>query len=1060
MQTRKVKKVLILGSGALKIGQAGEFDYSGSQALKALKEEGIQTVLVNPNIATVQTDEGLADKVYFLPVTPYFVARVIEREKPDSIAPSFGGQTALNCGIELARAKVLSRYRIRVLGTSIQSIKDTEDRERFRKRLVSMHVASPRGKSIENVAQGLRFAQEIHYPVFVRLGFALGGQGSGIARTNAELKRLLTQALHQTKSVLVEEYLEGWKEIEYEMMRDEAGNCISVCNMENVDAMGIHTGESIVVAPSQTLTNEEYHLLREVCQNVVQSLQIVGECNVQLALSPNSSEYRVIEVNARLSRSSALASKATGYPIAFIAAKLGLGYLLPELENRVTKRTSAFFEPALDYVVTKIPRWDLQKFPRVKQEIGSEMKSVGEVMAIGRTFEESLQKAIRMLEKGLHGLVGDNNFTGDIRQYLETPNEKRILAAARALEEGWDVEELSRILHIDKWFLQKVKRVVQIADRLKTEQLTKELLLEAKQAGFSDWQIGAAIGKSELDTRNLRKQWNILPSIKQIDTMAAEWSATTNYLYSTYNGSSHDIERATRKSVIILGSGGYRIGSSVEFDWCCMNAVKAARQLGYETILINYNPETVSTDFDECDRLYFDELSWERVMDIYEFEQPEGMIVSMGGQIANTIAFKCRNEHIRILGTNPKSIDRAENRVKFSQLLDELGVNQPLWRELQTIGEAKRFAQKVSYPVLIRPSYVLSGEAMVVVYEEGELEKYLERAARVSPEYPVVISKFFTNAKEIELDAVAQQGKIISAIVSEHIEPAGTHSGDSFIVTPSQRVYGQTLREIETIGEKIAQALEITGPFNIQFLAKDQVVQVIECNLRSSRSFPFVSKVHRINLAAQATKAMLGEKLAPVEKTEHRMYVGVKAPQFSYARLKGADPLPSVDMASTGEVGCLGVDLEEAFLKAAISVGTNPPEKSIMVSIGGDKQKYELLDSVRTLHEMEYKLFGTVDTAKFFVKQGIPMKHIYKIQESREPNVGTYMKKKKIDFLISIPRENQNPKSKSAYMMRRAAVDSHIPLLTNTKVVKVMVRALKKYPTQDQLGVREWREYR
>ncbi len=1060
MQKNKIKKTLVLGSGALKIGQAGEFDYSGSQALKSLKEERIETVLINPNIATVQTDEGLADKIYFLPITPYFVIRVIERERPDSIALSFGGQTALNCGLELAKQKILSRFHIRVLGTQIQSIEDTEDRELFRRKLKSIGVAAPRGKTVHSLAQGMRLAQRIGYPVFMRLGFALGGEGSGVARNAEDLKYLLIQAFQHTKAVLIEEYLEGWKEIEYEMMRDSQGNCIAICNMENIDAMGIHTGESIVVAPSQTLDNKEYHFLREICQKVVQSLKIVGECNVQLALSPKSFEYRVIEVNARLSRSSALASKATGYPIAFIAAKLGLGYALPELQNRVTKKTSAFFEPALDYVVTKIPRWDLQKFKNVKQEIGPEMKSVGEVMAIGRTFEESLQKAIRMLEKGLHGLVLDNNFSGDIKQYLETPHEKRILAAARAIEQGWSIDQLSALLKIDKWFLQKISNVVNIAKDIKQEKLSRELLLQAKQAGFSDWQVGNIIGKEELAVRSLRKKWNIVPFIKQIDTMAAEWPATTNYLYTTYNATKHDIEKASKKSVLILGSGGYRIGSSVEFDWCCMNAVKASQELGYETILINYNPETVSTDFDECDRLYFDELSLERVMDIYEFEQPEGMIVSMGGQIANTIAFKCHNQHLKILGTNPESIDRAENRAKFSKLLDELGIAQPRWRELQTIKEAKWFAGEVAYPVLIRPSYVLSGEAMVVVFEETELQKYLERAARVSPEYPVVISKFFTNAKEIELDAVAQQGEIISAIVSEHIELAGTHSGDSFIVTPSQRVYGQTLREIEAIAKKIAKALEITGPFNIQFLAKDQIVSVIECNVRSSRSFPFVSKVHHINLAAQATKAILGEKLSPAEKTEQRLYVGVKAPQFSYSRLKGADPLPSVDMASTGEVGCLGVDLEEAFLKAAISVGVDPPQKGILVSIGGDKQKYELLDSVKTLHEMGYALFGTEHTAKFFAKRKIPMQMLHKIQESKEPNVRTYMKKKKIDFLVSIPRENQNPKSKSAYMMRREAVDSNVPLLTNTKVVKVMVRALKKYPTQDQLGVREWREYR
>lgn len=1060
MPKTKVKKVLLLGSGALKIGQAGEFDYSGSQALKAFREEGIATVLINPNIATVQTDEGLADKVYFLPITPYFVNRVIEREKPDSIALSFGGQTALNCGVELAKTGVLSRFKVRVLGTSIQAIEDTEDRARFRRALGQIGVKAPKGKSIRTAAQGMQFAQEVGYPVFVRLGFALGGQGSGIARTNTELRLLLERVFSQSKEALIEEYLEEWKEVEYEMMRDKEGNDIAVCNMENMDAMGIHTGESIVVAPSQTLSNQEYHLLRRICRTIVEHLAIVGECNVQLALSPTCDEYRVIELNARLSRSSALASKATGYPIAYIAAKLALGYTLPELENRVTKKTSAFFEPALDYVVCKIPRWDLQKFPQVKPEIGPEMKSVGEVMAIGRTFEEALQKAVRMLEKGLHGLVGDNNFSDDLEQYLKTPTEKRILAAARAIAQGWSIEKLSALLHIDKWFLQRIQHIVEIEDTLKTQRLDANLLLEAKQAGFSDWQIGRFAGKSESAIRQLRKKWGIMPFIKQIDTMAAEWPATTNFLYTTYNASSHDVKPAGKNALLILGSGGYRIGSSVEFDWSAMQATQAARRLKRETIILNCNPETVSTDFDECDRLYFDELSLERVLDIYEFEQPEGMVVSMAGQIGNTIANKCADNHVHILGTNPRSIDRAENRAKFAKLLDELGIAQPPWRELNTIAKAAQFAKKVGYPVLIRPSYVLSGEAMVVVYEEAELQTYLERAARVSPEYPVVISKFITNAKEIELDGVAQKGEVAAAIVSEHIEPAGTHSGDSFIVTPSQRVYGKTLREVEAIGRKIAKALEITGPFNIQFLAKEQVVSVIECNVRASRSFPFVSKVHRINLAGLATRAMLGAKFAPFNKTEDRLYVGVKAPQFSYARLKGADPLPSVDMASTGEVGCLGVDLEEAFLKAAISVGTTPPRRNVLVSIGGEKQKYELFDSIRAMRAMGYRLFGTTDTAKFFAKRRIPMKALHKIQERREPNIATLMRNGKIDFLISIPREDQNPKSKSAYLVRRHAVDYGIPLLTSTHTVKLMIRALKKYPTQDQLGVREWREYR
>ncbi len=1055
-----VKKVLILGSGALKIGQAGEFDYSGSQAIKAFKEEGVETLLVNPNIATVQTDEGLADKIYFLPVTPDFVRRVIEKERPDSIALSFGGQTSLNCGLSLAKDGTLSRYKVKVLGTSVKSIEDTEDREKFRRKLESIKVSAPRGKTISSLKEGISFGRQARYPVFVRIGFALGGQGSGVARNERQLKELLAKTFSLAKTALIEEYLEGWKEVEYEMMRDQKGNCIAVCNMENVDAMGVHTGESIVVAPSQTLSNYEYHFLREICQKVVQSLEIVGECNVQLAISPNSGEYRVIEVNARLSRSSALASKATGYPIAFVAAKLSLGYTLEQLENRVTKKTKAFFEPALDYVVVKVPRWDLQKFRNVKEEIGSEMKSVGEVMAIGRTFEESLQKALRMLEKGIHGLLGDNNFSGGLKKYLATPNEKRIIAAARALEKGWSVPELSRILRIDKWFLQRIKNVVRLAKELKTKKLTKDLLLRSKQVGFSDWQIGHLVGSKEGDVRGLRKSWRIFPYVKQIDTMAAEWPASTNYLYTTYNGDSHDINKTKKQSVIILGSGAYRIGSSVEFDWCSMQAVKAARKAGFETIMLNCNPETVSTDFDECDRLYFDELSLERVMDIYEFEQPKGMVVSMAGQVGNNLAFKCHNERVRILGTDPASIDRAEDRAKFSKLLDKLGIAQPDWRQVSSLLQAKNFAKKVKYPVLLRPSYVLSGEAMVVVFEEAELKKYLEKAARVSPEYQVVVSKFLKDAKEIEMDAVAKNGRILASVISEHIEPAGTHSGDSFIVTPSQRVYVKTLREVQDIGRKIAQALKITGPFNIQFLAKDQDVLVIECNLRASRSFPFVSKVHGVNLASLAAEVLLGKKVSVnTGYSERARQVGVKAPQFSYSRLKGADPLPSVDMASTGEVGCLGKDLEEAFLKSAISVGIDPPQKSILVSVGGDKQRYELLDSVSLLYDMGYKLYGTDDTAKFYAKQKLPMKMLYKIQEPKEPNIGTFMAEKKIDFLISVPREGQGQKSKSSYAIRRLAVDLGIPLITNVNVAKLMARALKKYPTKDLLSVGEWREY-
>jgi len=1056
----KIKKTLILGSGALKIGQAGEFDYSGSQAIKAFKEEGVETVLINPNIATVQTDEGLADKVYFLPVIPHFVRRVIEKERPDSIALSFGGQTALNCGLALEKQNVFKQYSIQVLGTSIDSILATEDRDVFRQNLEKIKIEIPKGRAIKTIKQGLDFAKDAGYPVFVRLGYALGGQGSGIARSEKQLQEILKNAFNQSPSVLVEEYLEGWKEVEYEMMRDSKGNCIAICNMENIDSMGIHTGESIVVAPSQTLTNKEYHFLREISQKIVERFKIVGECNVQLALSPKSFDYRVIEVNARLSRSSALASKATGYPIAFVSAKIGLGYALSELENKVTKKTCAFFEPALDYVVIKVPRWDLQKFKNVKTQIGPEMKSVGEVMAIGRTFEETLQKAMRMLAKGLHGIVGDDLFNGDLEEHLRVPTEMRIIAAARALEKGWSIEKLSSLMQIDAWFLQKLVRIVDIKKELQQQKLTKDLMTKAKQAGFSDWQIGEFVDKKEAEVRELRKQWEILPKVKQIDTMAAEWPSQTNYLYTTYNAISHDIDFPKRKSVLILGSGAYRIGSSVEFDWCCVQAVRAAQKLGYETLMLNYNPETVSTDFDECDRLYFDELSMERVMDIYDLENPEGMIVSMGGQIPNNIAYKCHNANLKILGTNPQSIDRAENRAKFSRLLDELDIAQPPWRALSSIEKAKAFAKKVGYPVLIRPSYVLSGEAMVIVFQEQELEKYLQRATRVSLEYPAVISKFFTNAKEIELDAVAQDGKIIASIISEHVELAGTHSGDSFTVTPPQRVDSETLRTITLISKKIAKALAITGPFNIQFLAKTHQIRVIECNLRSSRSFPFVSKVHNINLAAAATQVILGERLEPLGQGEYLPYVGVKAPQFSFARLKGADPLPSVDMASTGEVGCFGLAPEEAFLKAAISVGITLPRKNILVSIGGEKQQYELLSRISALAKQKYILFGTEGTAKFFAGHGIPIKTLHKMQEKKEPNVATYMQQGKIDLLISIPREDHNPHSKPADDLRRAAIDCQVPLLTNTRTAKLFIRALLKYPSLEKLEIREWHEYR
>jgi carbamoyl-phosphate synthase large subunit len=1055
----KIKKTLILGSGALKIGEAGEFDYSGSQAIKALKEEGIKVILVNPNVATRQTDSDLADKIYFLPIDPYFIERIIKKEKPDSILLSFGGQTALNCGVKLARVGILNKYKVKVLGTQIKTIEETEDRNLFRKRLKEMGVKVPKGKVVKKIKEGLRWAEEIGYPVLLRTGYALGGKGSGLCRNEKELIKFLQKLFSYSKDVLIEEYLDGWKEIEYEMIRDKDGNTIAVCNMENIDPLGIHTGESIVVAPSQTLTNEEYHFLREVCKKIVNKLEIIGECNVQLALSPNSGDYRVIELNARLSRSSALASKASGYPLAFIGAKLSLGYSLWELENKITKITKAFFEPALDYVVIKIPRWDFEKFRRVEKEIGSEMKSVGEVMAIGRNFEESLQKAIRSLDKGYHGLVGNDLFFDNLKKSLKIPNEKRIMAIAKAIENGLKIEKISQLTKIDSWFLWKIKNIVNMKIKLEREKLTPQLIKEAKKLGFSDWQIGKLKGLEELEIRDIRKKYKILPVIKQIDTMAAEWPAKTNYLYLTYNGSENDLKLKKSKSIIILGSGAYRIGSSVEFDWCCCNALKTAKKLGYETVMINYNPETVSTDFDECDRLYFEELSLERVLDIYEFENPKGMIVSMGGQIPNNLAYKCFKLKLKILGTNPQSIDKAENRSKFSKLLDEKGIFQPPWHEFSSIDGAIKFAREIGYPILVRPSYVLSGQAMTIVFNQKELQKYLLRASRVSREYPVVISKFLRNAKEVEMDGVALRGRILKGIISEHIELAGVHSGDAYIITPPQKLNGITLRKINEISKKIVMALKITGPFNIQFLLKENNVSVIECNLRASRSFPFVSKVHKVNLAELATKAILNGNLEKIKNGVPK-YCGVKVPQFSFSRLKGADPLISVEMASTGEVGCLGENLNEAFLKSFISAGNNLPEKNVLISIGGEKPKKEFLESVKILSQIGYNLYGTIDTAKYYRNLGIKIKILYKIQERKEPNILTFLKNKKIDFFICILKERRDPYSKTAYIVRRTAIDYDVPFLSNIKVAKTLILALKKYRDLKNLKIKSYEEYK
>lgn len=1053
----EIKKVLLLGSGALKIGEAGEFDYSGSQAIKALKEENIEIILINPNIATVQTDQELADKVYFLPVTQYFVEKVIEKEKPDGILLSFGGQTALNCGIELKKSDILEKHDVEVLGTSLKSIQDSENRAKFRNRLESIDVKTPKSKPVENVEEGVKFAKKIGFPVMVRAAYELGGKGSGVVETEKGLEDRLSKIFSHTDQALVEESLKGWKEVEYEVVRDKKDNCITVCNMENMDPLGIHTGESIVVAPSQTLTNREYHKLRKIAIEVIRDLEVIGECNIQYALDPNSEDYRVIEVNARLSRSSALASKATGYPLAFIAAKLSLGYTLSELPNNVTKKTTACFEPALDYVVVKIPRWDLQKFKKVDNKIGSEMKSVGEVMAIGRKFEEALQKAIRMLQIGKHGFVGDSNHFENLDEILKNPTDERIFAVSKALEKGYPVEKLYDLTKIDPWFLCKCENIVEMKQELK-KRFDESKLRMAKRLGFSDFQIGSILNKNELEIREIRKEKNIVPVVKKIDTMAAEWPAKTNYLYLTYNGNEHDVEFSGDDSIIVLGSGAYRIGSSVEFDWCCVNTVKKASELGYNSIMVNYNPETVSTDYDVCEKLYFDELSLERVLDIYDLESPEGMIVSMGGQIPNTLAEKMRELDVNILGTLPEDIDRAEDRSKFSDMLDSIGIDQPEWRELSSKEEAKKFAREIGYPVMIRPSYVLSGSEMALSFDEEGLEDYLDRASRVSSEYPVVISKFLKGAKEIEIDAVAQDGNLKAGIISEHVENAGVHSGDSSVATPPQKVYVKTLKKVRNAANKISKSLNITGPFNIQFLAKDNEIKVIECNLRTSRSFPFVSKVHGINLIDLATKAILGEEMEDVEDTTMKLnHVGVKAPQFSFSRLRGSDPIPSVEMSSTGEVGCLGKSVEEAFLKSSLSVGMRLPEKNILVSVSGDQNRYKILESVRSLNEQGFNLYGTDDTAEFYRDKGIDLKKLYKIQENKSPNVEEYFKNGLLDLVISIPNQN-NSSSYGSRIVRRAAIDYSVPLLNNPQVTQLFVKSINKKSLYD-LKVEAWNEY-
>lgn len=1095
------KSVLVLGSGGLKIGQAGEFDYSGSQALKALREEGVRTILVNPNIATIQTSEGMADATYFLPVTPDSVASIIEKEKPEGILLAFGGQTALNCGVALERNGTLAKYGVRVLGTPVRAIEETEDRDLFVKKLMQIGALAPRSVATESGEAAREAARAIGYPVMIRVAYALGGSGSGICRSEEELAQRCEKAFMVSHQVLVEEWLGGWKEIEYEVVRDAYDNCITVCNMENFDPLGIHTGESIVVAPSQTLTDSEYHKLRRIAIEVVRHIGIVGECNIQYALDPASEEYRIIEVNARLSRSSALASKATGYPLAFVAAKIALGYSLAEIENRITRVTMSCFEPALDYVVVKVPRWDLAKFRNVERSIGSEMKSVGEVMSIGRTFEEALQKALRMTGIGAPGLSADDKLLGPgfpgLKEALATPTDRRVFAVYKALSEGWSIERIHQATKIDRWFLGKLRKVMECEKELRasggavsfidsvhnsdTEEPDasgypasarvggdtlqksfkmpgRDLLLHAKRMGFSDARIAEFTGVNEMHIRRLREDYAILPTVKQIDTLAAEYPARTNYLYMTYHGTGDDIE-PSRRGVLVLGSGAYRIGSSVEFDWCCVNTVSSLRTLGRHTIMVNCNPETVSTDYDVCDRLYFEELSLERVLDIYERENPEGLILSMGGQIPNNLATKLFDAGVVIFGTPPSNIDRAEDRHKFSALLDRLGIEQPAWRELTDIASAQSFAAEVGYPVLIRPSYVLSGAAMNVAWDQESLGRFLGMATDVSPDHPVVISKFIEDSKEIEIDAVARRGEVIYHAITEHIENAGVHSGDATVVLPAQRLYMETIRKIRGITSRIAAELAITGPFNIQFLAKQNKVKVIECNLRASRSFPFCSKVARVNMIDLAIRAMVDAPLPAVPSSAMDIdRVGVKAAQFSFSRLKGADPVPGVEMASTGEVGCIGPDLDDALLKAMLSVGYRIPNRKILLSTGPLESKLEFLDSARTLVSMGYLLYASKGTAKFLTEHGIEATPLHWPLEKKSPNIADMLRAKEFELVINIPKNNRETELRNDYLIRRMAVDFDIPLITDIKVARAMTDALVRYRVKG-LDIRSWEEY-
>ncbi|HCI56057.1 MAG TPA: carbamoyl-phosphate synthase (glutamine-hydrolyzing) large subunit [Bacteroidales bacterium] len=1070
----EIKKVLILGSGALKIGEAGEFDYSGSQALKALREEGISTVLINPNIATIQTSENVADKVYFLPVNPFFVEKVIAKEKPDGIFLSFGGQTALNCGTELYRKGVFEKYNVKVLGTPVSAIIDTEDRELFVRKLEEINIKTPKSIAVNSIEEAINAAEKLGYPVIIRSAYALGGLGSGFSSTPEELESLASKSFSFTSQILVEESLKGWKEIEYEVVRDKYDNCITVCNMENFDPLGIHTGESIVVAPSQTLTNSEFYSLRNLSIKIIRHIGIIGECNIQYALDPDSDDYRVIEVNARLSRSSALASKATGYPLAFIAAKLAIGYGLHELKNSVTRSTTAFFEPALDYVVVKIPRWDLNKFSGVSHHIGSSMKSVGEVMAIGRTFEEAIQKGIRMIGQGMHGFTGNRDiYFSDVEKELAEPTDMRIFSIAQALDEGISIDRIYELTKIDRWFLYKLQNIIEIKNLLsqyKTiEEIPRDILIEAKESGFSDFQIARHVLKANAEDMNrallrvraFRKALGIKPYVKQIDTLAAEYPAVTNYLYLTYSGSEHDITfEDDGMSVIVLGSGAYRIGSSVEFDWCSVNAINTIRREGYRSVMINYNPETVSTDYDMCDRLYFDELSFERVMDIIELEYPLGVIVSMGGQIPNNLAMRLHLANVRVLGTSPLSIDRAEDRHKFSFMLDSLGVDQPRWKELSSIDDIIEFTNKIGFPVLVRPSYVLSGSAMNVVSNANELTHFLDLATKVSKQHPVVVSEFIENAKEVEIDAVACQGEIIAYAINEHVEFAGVHSGDATMVFPPQKLYFETVRRIKRISRQIAKELNISGPFNIQFLAKDNEIKVIECNLRASRSMPFVSKVLKVNLIDLATKVMLD---IPVEKPHKSLfdldYVGVKAPQFSFSRLAKADPVLGVDMASTGEVGCLGEDFYEAILKAMFSVGYRIPQKGILLSTGPAKSKAELLTAIKTLSNKGYKLYATRGTHQFLANAGIETEVAYWPDENNSPNTVELIRTGKVDMVINIPKNLSQSELNNDYLIRRSAVDYNIPLLTNSRLANAFIMAFCKLKEED-IVIKSWDEYK